>query len=169
MNLKRWYTCRVVLKLKTSLCICFNTLTITLDDSIAQHDCNPNLGSARVNITRSCSRRTQYVAKHLLQAFSSDSSLQSGLPLQKSSLSTHSPLPHDNFPSGQTGSSVLRMGKTLRGSEKIVISVRPRDAHPPIVQDIEQVYRNPSNINRMTIECPYNKIFIALSINRYID
>ncbi|KYN23451.1 hypothetical protein ALC57_04325, partial [Trachymyrmex cornetzi] len=41
-----------------------------------------------------------------------------GLPLQKSSLSTHSPLPHDNFPSGQTGSSVLRMGKTLRGSAK---------------------------------------------------
>ncbi|KYN44833.1 hypothetical protein ALC56_00828, partial [Trachymyrmex septentrionalis] len=56
-----------------------------------QGDYNPNLGSAHVNI---------------------------GLPLQKSSLSTHSPLPHDNFPSGQTGSSVLRMGKTLRGSAK---------------------------------------------------
>ncbi|KYQ59114.1 hypothetical protein ALC60_01949 [Trachymyrmex zeteki] len=46
-------------------------------------------------------------------------STETGLPLQNSSLSTHSPLPHDNFPSGQTGSSVLRMGKTLRGSVKM--------------------------------------------------
>ena len=54
--------------------------------------------------------------QHLLQAFSSDSSLQSGLSLQNNSFSIHSPLPHDNLPSGQTGSSVLRIGKTLRGS-----------------------------------------------------
>lgn len=54
---------------------------------------------------------------NLLQAFSSDSSLQSGFPLQKSSLSIHSPLPQDNLPSGHTGSSVLRIGRILRGSE----------------------------------------------------
>lgn len=58
----------------------------------------------------------QNVLQHLLQAFSSDSSLQSGLSLQNNSFSIHSPLPHDNLPSGQTGSSVLRIGKTLRGS-----------------------------------------------------
>uniref|UniRef100_A0A1A9ZBW0 Uncharacterized protein n=1 Tax=Glossina pallidipes TaxID=7398 RepID=A0A1A9ZBW0_GLOPL len=50
------------------------------------------------------------------QAFSSDSSLQSGLPLQKSSFSRHSPSPQDSLPSGQMGSSVFRIGLTLRGS-----------------------------------------------------
>lgn len=59
--------------------------------------------------------------QYSLQAFSSDSSLQSGLPLQKSSLSTHSPLPHESLPSGQTGSSVLRMGSTLRGSANVIL------------------------------------------------
>lgn len=54
--------------------------------------------------------------KFLLQAFSSDSSLQSGLPLQNSSLSTHSPLPQDSFPSGHTGSSVFKIGRTFLGS-----------------------------------------------------
>lgn len=49
--------------------------------------------------------------------FSSDSSLHSGLPLQNSSFSIHSPLPHDNFPSGQIGSSVFRMGNTFLGSK----------------------------------------------------
>jgi len=76
-----------------------------------------NLELARV-IRHSIAVSERDTLRYLLQAFSSDSSLQSGLPLQKSSLSTHSPLPHDNFPSGQTGSSVLRMGKTLRGSAK---------------------------------------------------
>lgn len=52
----------------------------------------------------------------LLHAFSSDSSLQSGFPLQKSSLSTHSPLPHESLPGGQTGSSVLKIGRTFLGS-----------------------------------------------------
>lgn len=54
---------------------------------------------------------------YLLQAFSSDSSLQSGLSLQNSSFSIHSPLPHDNFPSGQMGSSVFKMGNTFLGSD----------------------------------------------------
>jgi hypothetical protein len=54
--------------------------------------------------------------RYSLQAFSSDWSLQSNLSLQKSSLSIHSPLPHDNFPSGHTGSSVLRIGSTFLGS-----------------------------------------------------
>lgn len=62
---------------------------------------------------------------YLLHAFSSDSSLHSGLPLQNSSLSIHSPLPHDNFPSGQIGSSVLKMGNTFLGS-KIVAWERKR-------------------------------------------
>lgn len=53
---------------------------------------------------------------HLQHAFSSDSSLQSDLPLQKSSLSRHSPSPQDSLPSGQMGSSVFRMGLALRGS-----------------------------------------------------
>lgn len=53
---------------------------------------------------------------YLLQAFSSDSSLQSGLSLQNNSFSIHSPLPHCNLPSGQTGSSVLKFGIALRGS-----------------------------------------------------
>ena len=66
-------------------------------------------------------RSKRIESKHLLHAFSSDSSLQSGLPLQKSSLSTHSPLPHDSFPSGQTGSSVLKMGNTLRGSANVIL------------------------------------------------
>lgn len=57
--------------------------------------------------------------RYLLHAFSSDSSLQSGFPLQKSSFSIHSPLPHDNFPSGQIGSSVFRMGNTFLGSKSI--------------------------------------------------
>uniref|UniRef100_A0A1B0ANM5 Uncharacterized protein n=1 Tax=Glossina palpalis gambiensis TaxID=67801 RepID=A0A1B0ANM5_9MUSC len=54
----------------------------------------------------------------LKQAFSSDSSLQSGLPLQKSSFSRHSPSPQDSLPSGQMGSSVFRIGLTLRGSKR---------------------------------------------------
>lgn len=53
---------------------------------------------------------------YLLQAFSSDWSLHSNLSLQKSSLSIHSPLPQDSFPSGHTGSSVLKMGSTFLGS-----------------------------------------------------
>lgn len=59
------------------------------------------------------------VILYLLHAFSSDSSLHSGLPLQNSSFSIHSPLPHDNFPSGQTGSSVLKMGNTFLGSKHV--------------------------------------------------
>lgn len=57
---------------------------------------------------------------NLLQEFSSDSSLQSGFPLQKSSLSIHSPFPQDNFPSGQTGSSVFKMGSIFLGSVKVL-------------------------------------------------
>lgn len=61
--------------------------------------------------------RTSDINKNnLLHAFSSLSSLQSGLSLQKSSFSIHSPLPHCNLPSGQTGSSVFKIGSTLRGS-----------------------------------------------------
>lgn len=56
------------------------------------------------------------ICVNLQHAFSSDSSLQSGLPLQNKSLSTHSPLPQDNLPSGHTGSSVLNIGNILRGS-----------------------------------------------------
>ena len=54
--------------------------------------------------------------RYSLQAFSSDWSLHSNLSLQKSSLSIHSPFPQDSFPSGHTGSSVLRMGITFLGS-----------------------------------------------------
>lgn len=54
--------------------------------------------------------------KYLLQAFSSDSSLQSGLSLQNNSFSMHSPFPQDSLPSGHTGSSVFRMGITFLGS-----------------------------------------------------
>lgn len=56
---------------------------------------------------------------NLLQAFSSDSSEQSIFPLQNNSLSTQSPLPHDNFPGSQIGSSVFNFGRTLRGSVNI--------------------------------------------------
>lgn len=59
------------------------------------------------------------VQGYLLQAFSSDSSLQSGFPLQKSSLSIQSPLPQDNLPSGHTGSSVFKIGRTFLGSESL--------------------------------------------------
>lgn len=93
------------------------TLIITAGDSRGLEIWNrlsPIIGRARSHSSERDIHRDIYS----LQAFSSDSSLQSGLPLQKSSLSTHSPLPHDNFPSGQTGSSVFRMGKTLRGSAK---------------------------------------------------
>lgn len=54
---------------------------------------------------------------NLLQEFSSDSSLQSGLPLQKRSLSTHSPFPQESLPSGHTGSSVFKIGSTFLGSK----------------------------------------------------
>lgn len=50
-------------------------------------------------------------------AFSSDSSEQSGFPLQKRSLSIHSSLPHWSLPSGQRGSSVLRCGRIFLGSK----------------------------------------------------
>jgi hypothetical protein len=43
--------------------------------------------------------------------------LHSGFPLQNNSFSIHSPLPHESFPSGQIGSSVLRIGKTFLGSK----------------------------------------------------
>lgn len=56
------------------------------------------------------------IVDNLLQAFSSDSSLQSGLSLQNNSFSTHSPLPQESLPSGHTGSSVFKIGITLRGS-----------------------------------------------------
>lgn len=53
-----------------------------------------------------------------LQAFSSDSSLQSGFPLQNSAFSIQSPLPHARFPSGQIGSSVFSIGRIFLGSAK---------------------------------------------------
>lgn len=53
--------------------------------------------------------------RYLLQAFSSDPSLQSGLSSQKRALSMHSPLPQESLPSGQMGSSVFSLGKALRG------------------------------------------------------
>ena len=46
---------------------------------------------------------------------SSEPSEQSGLLSQNKILSIHSPLPHWSWLSGQTGSSVLRLGKTTRG------------------------------------------------------
>lgn len=58
--------------------------------------------------------------KHVLQAFSSDPSLQSGLSSQKRALSIHSPLPHESLPSGQMGSSVFSLGKALRGPESLM-------------------------------------------------
>lgn len=95
-------------------------MVITYDDKIARKvRIRERLGNHdRANYRAVPTRlpKEALLNRHLLHAFSSDSSLQSGLPLQKSSLSTHSPLPHDNLPSGQTGSSVLRMGNTLRGS-----------------------------------------------------
>ena len=51
-----------------------------------------------------------------VQAFSSEPSGQSALSSQKSSLSIQSPLPHWSCLSGQTGSSVFRLGRALRGS-----------------------------------------------------
>lgn len=61
--------------------------------------------------------KVKFIAlSYLLHAFSSDSSLQSGLSLQNNSFSIHSPLPQDNLPSGQIGSSVFKIGNTLRGS-----------------------------------------------------
>ena len=51
-----------------------------------------------------------------VQAFSSEPSGQSALSSQKSSLSMQSPLPHWSCLSGQTGSSVFRLGRALRGS-----------------------------------------------------
>uniref|UniRef100_A0A1A9WHZ1 Uncharacterized protein n=1 Tax=Glossina brevipalpis TaxID=37001 RepID=A0A1A9WHZ1_9MUSC len=56
----------------------------------------------------------------LKQAFSSDSSLQSGLPLQKSSFSRHSPSPQDNLPSGQMGSSFGVVGLTTATTIKMI-------------------------------------------------
>lgn len=53
---------------------------------------------------------------HLLQAFSSEPSAQSGVPLQNSSLLMQSPLPHANLPVSQIGSSVARRGETSLGS-----------------------------------------------------
>lgn len=51
-----------------------------------------------------------------LQAFSSDPSVQSGDPLQKSSFSMQSPFPQANFPVSHMGSSVARRGVASRGS-----------------------------------------------------
>lgn len=73
-------------------------------------------------ITRNQSCQNWIFGWYLLHEFSSDSSLQSGFPLQKSSFSIHSPLPHDNFPSGQIGSSVFNMGNTFLGSKICVKS-----------------------------------------------
>lgn len=82
------------------------------------------LGSeSTAKIDRKINIHDIYLLLHLnlLQAFSSDSSLQSGLPLQNSSLSTHSPFPQDSLPSGQTGSSVLNMGRTFLGSVMVIV------------------------------------------------
>lgn len=54
--------------------------------------------------------------KHLLQAFSSDPSAQSGSPLQNNSLLIQSPLPQASLPVSQIGSSVANKGATKRGS-----------------------------------------------------
>ena len=54
--------------------------------------------------------------KDLQQAFSSDPSAQSMLSSQNSFLSIHWRLPQASWSSGQMGSSVLKRGRTLRGS-----------------------------------------------------
>ena len=54
-----------------------------------------------------------------VQAFSSDPSEQSRLSSQNNFLSIHSPLPHCNWPSGQTGSSVFKLGRTRLGFDNL--------------------------------------------------
>uniref|UniRef100_T1IYW4 Uncharacterized protein n=1 Tax=Strigamia maritima TaxID=126957 RepID=T1IYW4_STRMM len=56
---------------------------------------------------------------NLLHAPSSDSSLQSGLPSQNNARSKHSESAQDNFPSGQTGSLVLKRGFGRDGSARL--------------------------------------------------
>ena len=55
------------------------------------------------------------------QAVSSEPSEQSCCSSQNNFLSMHSPFPHWSCSSGQTGSSVLKFGRTLLGSTKIKI------------------------------------------------
>merc|ERR1719507_1014238 len=54
-----------------------------------------------------------------VQAFSSEPSAQSGVSSQKSAFAMHSPFPHCSWPSGQTGSSVFRLGSARFALESL--------------------------------------------------